>query len=352
MAAERLALRGRLRHNLALMSPHSPGLPPSKLQFDAQGRLRHLLTIDGLGAERIRDILDSARLFEAGPARGARKVPLLRGTTIVNMFFEASTRTRTSFSLAAERLSADVMHFDAGTAALLKGESLLDTLKTLQAMGAGLFVVRHPQSGAAAFIANCLDNRVAVVNAGDGQHAHPTQALLDMFTIRELKRDFEPLCVAIVGDVLHSRVARSEIAALAALGTREIRIVGPRTLLPPATEEAFGARVFADMREGLEGADVIMLLRLQKERMQSAFIPDEREYYRRYGLTPARLARAKPDALVMHPGPINRGVEISSEVADGPQSAILKQVGHGVSVRMAVMALLLGGAAGRPRDDA
>ena len=312
----------------------------SRLQLDEHGRLRHFLAIEGLSQGLLLKLLDTAESFVARDG-GARKVPLFRGKTVVNFFFEPSTRTRSTFELAAKRLSADIMDFHVDTAAVRKGESLVDTLKNIQAMGADMFVVRHPDSGAATFIASHVAENVCVVNAGDGRHAHPTQALLDMFTIRKHKRDFSALSVAIVGDVLHSRVARSEIAALKTLGVRDIRLIAPRTLMPKNAED-LGVRVFQDLEAGLEGSDVVIILRLQKERMRGSFLPSENEYYFCYGITTSKLKYAKPDAIVMHPGPINRGVEISSEVADGPQSVILDQVNYGVTVRMAVMSLVIG----------
>ena len=321
------------------------------LQLDAQGRLRHFLEISGLSRGHLLRILDTAQSFTADDKKVVKKVPLLRGRTVVNLFFETSTRTRSTFELAAKRLSADVLNLNINTAAVQKGESLLDTLKNMQAMAVDMFVVRHGDSGAAQFIARHVKPGVAVVNAGDGSHAHPTQALLDMFTIRQYKKDFTGLCVAIIGDVRHSRVARSQIAALRTLGVSDIRLIGPKTLIPHGIEEQ-GTRIFHDSRRGLDGADVIIMLRLQKERMSGGFLPSENEYYRFYGLSPKRLALAAPDAIVMHPGPINREVEISSLVADGRQSVILEQVTYGIAVRMAVMSLVvsgqqLGGGGGR-----
>lgn len=312
----------------------------SRLQLDEYGHPRHFLSIEGLPRDLLLKLLDTAKSFVA-PDGGARKVPLFRGRTVVNFFFEPSTRTRSTFELAAKRLSADVMEFNVDTAAVRKGESLIDTLKNIQAMGADMFVVRHPGSGAAAFIADHVAENVCVVNAGDGRHSHPTQALLDMFTISKHKRDFSTLSVAIVGDVLHSRVARSEIVALKTLGVRDVRLIAPRTLMPKNVED-LGVRVFQNLEAGLEGSDVIIILRLQKERMKGSFLPSENEYYFCYGITTDKLKLANPDAIVMHPGPINRGVEISSSVADGPQSVILDQVNYGVAVRMAVMSLVMG----------
>ncbi len=324
-------------------------LGSAKLQVDGKGRLRHFLSIEGLSRRLITEILDTAESFASLPEQSVKKVPLLRGKTIANLFFEASTRTRTTFELAAKRLSADVLTVNLPTSSAVKGESLLDTLRNLEAMHIDMFVVRHGQSGAAHFIASHASPHVSVVNGGDGRHAHPTQALLDMFTIRRHKPDFSALVVAIVGDVTHSRVARSQIHALRLLGVREIRVIAPRTLLLRHLGE-LGVRVFTNPCEGLKDVDVIMMLRLQRERMDSAMLPSGLEFFHVYGLTPEKLALAKPDALVMHPGPINRGVEMSSAVADGPQSVILQQVTHGIAIRMAVMSLCLGShAAGRER---
>ncbi len=315
---------------------------PSSLQLDSKGRLRHFLDIGGLSREHLTHILDTAESFAVDDKKVVRKVPLLRGRTVVNLFFESSTRTRSTFELAAKRLSADVLNLNIGTAAVQKGESLLDTLKNMQAMSVDMFVVRHSDSGAAQFIAQHTAAGVAVVNAGDGGHAHPTQAMLDMFTIRQHKKDFAGLRVAIVGDIRHSRVARSQIAALRILGVKDIRLIAPKTLIPYGIEEA-RARVCCDSAEGLVDADVVIMLRLQTERMRGGFLPSANEYYRYYGLNARRLALAKPDAIVMHPGPINREVEISSLVADGEQSVILEQVTYGIAVRMAVMSLVVSG---------
>jgi aspartate carbamoyltransferase catalytic subunit len=311
------------------------------LQLDSHGRLKHFLTVEHLPRSLLTEILDNAERFTVVGSRAVKKVPLLRGKTVANLFFEPSTRTRTTFELAAKRLSADVMNLNIEVSATKKGESLADTLRTLEAMQTDMFVVRHQDSGAPDFIARQVGPEVAVINAGDGRHAHPTQAMLDMFTIRRHKHDFTRLKVAIVGDVLHSRVARSEIHALTILGVPEIRVVGPKTLLP-AGIEALGVEVHHSLDSGIAGADVIIMLRLQQERMQSALLPSGHEYFHTYGLTPARLARAAADAIVMHPGPINRGVEIDSAVADGAQSVILQQVTHGIAVRMAVMAMVMG----------
>lgn len=310
------------------------------IQLDKNGRLRHFLTIEGLNRKLLVEILDTAESFSGVTAQSIKKVPLLRGKTIVNLFFEASTRTRTTFELAAKRLSADVLNINVAASATSKGESLLDTLHNLQAMHCDMFVVRHDRSGAAHFIAQHVAPHISVINAGDGRHAHPTQAMLDMFTIRRHKKDFAPLTIAIVGDILHSRVARSQIHALTTLGVNEVRVIGPETLMP-ADVEALGVHVHHDLREGLRDVDVAITLRLQHERMRGALLPSEHEYFRLYGLTEEKLALAKPDVIVMHPGPINRGVEIDSAVADGTRSVILEQVTHGIAVRMAIMSMAM-----------
>jgi len=314
-------------------------------QIDEQGRLRHFLSIEGFRREQLEQILDTAESFAMLPGRQVKKVPLLRGKIITNLFFENSTRTRTTFELAAKLLSADVINFNVNISATAKGETLLDTLRNLEAMHSDMFIVRHQASGAAHFIARHAAPGVSVINAGDGRHAHPTQAMLDMFTIRRHKGDFAPLRVAIVGDIQHSRVARSQIMALNILGVSEVRVIAPRTLLP-ADVRSLGVHIYHDLERGLEDVDVVIMLRLQKERMEHALLPSEHEYFQLYGLTEARLKKAKPDAIVMHPGPINRGVEIASEVADGPRSVILQQVSYGIAVRMAVMSMALGGNAG------
>ena len=309
------------------------------LQVDGEGRLRHLLTTEGLPAEMIVRILDTADQFVSVNEREVKKVPLLRGKSIFNVFFEGSTRTRTTFEIAAKRLSADVINLNVAVSSTSKGETLLDTVFNLQAMDADMFVVRHSQSGAAHLIARHVKPGVAVINAGDGRHAHPTQGLLDMYTIRHYKKDFSALTVAIVGDVMHSRVARSQIHALKTLGVPDLRVVGPKTLIP-AQAERLGVRVCYDMAEGLRDCDVVVMLRLQNERMNGALLPSASEFFRCYGLTAEKLSLAKPDAIVMHPGPMNRGVEIDSGVADGRQSVILPQVTFGIAVRMAVMSML------------
>ncbi|MES2535088.1 MAG: aspartate carbamoyltransferase catalytic subunit [Pseudomonadota bacterium] len=315
-------------------------------QLNKNGELQHLLTIEGLPQAVITRILDTASSFVSVSDREVKKVPLMRGKSVFNLFFENSTRTRTTFEIASKRLSADVINLNISASSASKGESLLDTIDNLAAMHADMFVVRHSQSGAPYLIAkHLIDTRqthVHVVNAGDGRHAHPTQGLLDMYTIRHYKKDFTNLTVAIVGDVLHSRVARSDIHALTTLGVPEVRVIAPRTLLPSGLEQ-MGVRVFTDMNEGLKGVDVIIMLRLQNERMSGALLPSAQEFFKSYGLTTERLALAKPDAIVMHPGPMNRGVEIESAVADGAQAVILPQVTFGIAVRMAVMSILAGG---------
>jgi len=313
-------------------------------QLDENGNLRHLLTIEGLSAGIIHSILDTAESFVGVGEREVKKVPLLRGKAIFNLFFEPSTRTRTTFEIAAKRLSADVVNLNIGASSQSKGETLLDTVDNLAAMGADMFVVRHSESGAAHFIARHVAPHIRVINAGDGRHAHPTQGLLDVFTIRRYKKDFTKLRIAIVGDIMHSRVARSEINALTTLGVPELRVVGPRTLLPKGVE-GMGVTVYHDMAKGLKDVDVVMMLRLQNERMSGSFLPSAGEYFKYYGLSADKLALARPDAIVMHPGPMNRGIEIDSAVADGKQAVILPQVTFGIAVRMAVMSMLAGGGA-------
>jgi len=312
------------------------------IQLTETGKLKHFLTVSGLNKDLLTEILDTADSFIEVGERNIKKVPLLRGKTVVNLFFEASTRTRSTFELAAKRLSADVLNINISTSATSKGESLSDMLRNLEAMASDMFIVRHSQSGAAHFIAESVTPGVAIVNAGDGWHAHPTQAMLDMLTIRQHKKHFEGLKVAIIGDILHSRVARSQIRALNTLGVEEVRVIAPNTLLPEFVE-TLGVTVYNNLEEGLRDIDVIIMLRLQRERMQGALLPSEQEYYQLYGLTRERLKIAKPDAIVMHPGPINRGVEIESEVADGNQSVILNQVTNGIAVRMAVLSMAMSG---------
>ena len=305
-------------------------------QLNRHGELTHLITTEGLSRDILTHILDRAQSFVPLANREIKKVPLLRGKSVFNLFFENSTRTRTTFEIAAKRLSADVFNLNINVSSAAKGETLLDTIANLSAMQADLFVVRHEASGAPYLIAQHVAPHVHVVNAGDGRHAHPTQALLDMYTIRHFKKDFSNLTVAVVGDILHSRVARSNIHALTTLGVAEVRAIGPLTLLPRGLEQ-MGLRVFTDMREGLRDVDVVIMLRLQSERMRGGLLPSSHEYFKHYGLTAEKLALARPDAIVMHPGPMNRGVEIDSEVADGPRSLINEQVEMGVAVRMAVL---------------
>ncbi|MGR8933277.1 MAG: aspartate carbamoyltransferase catalytic subunit [Gammaproteobacteria bacterium] len=312
----------------------------SSLQLTQDGRLRHFLSIEGLSRELLTEILNTAESFAGMSEQQVKKFPLLRGKTIVNLFFENSTRTRTTFELAAKRLSADVLTMNIATSSTAKGESLLDTIRNLEAMYVDMFVVRHGVSGAAHFIAQHTAPHISVINAGDGQYAHPTQAMLDMFTIRRFKNNFTQLRVAIVGDILHSRVARSQILALNTLGTKEVRVIAPKTLLP-AHVDTFNVKVYHDIQQGLKDVDVIIMLRLQKERMSSALLPSESEYFKCFGLNEKSLKLAKPDAIVMHPGPINRGVEIASQVADGPQSVILQQVSYGIAIRMAIMSMTM-----------
>ena len=318
-------------------------------QLNSNGELTHLLSLENLPKEILFQILDTAKSFIEISNRQIKKVPLLRGKSVFNLFFENSTRTRTTFEIAAKRLSADVLNLDIGRSSTSKGETLLDTIDNLCAMHANLFVVRHASSGAPYLIVQHLQqtgrNDIHVVNAGDGRHAHPTQGLLDMYAIRHFKTqqnsDFANLKVAIVGDILHSRVARSDIHALKTLGVTEINAIGPETLLPKYLQE-MGVNVFHNMEQGIKDCDVVIMLRLQNERMNGALLPSANEYFRHFGLTPQKLALAKPDAIVMHPGPMNRGIEIHSEVADGNQAVILNQVTFGIAVRIAVMSIVAG----------
>jgi aspartate carbamoyltransferase catalytic subunit len=301
---------------------------------------RHLLGTEGLAPEALTTILDLGDRFLEIADRPIKKVPTLRGKTVVNLFLEPSTRTRTSFEIAAKRLSADAVNISGSASSTTKGETLLDTARNIDAMSPDIVVIRHSQAGAALMLARAL--RAAVVNAGDGAHEHPTQALLDCSTIRAHKGRIAGLVVTICGDIAHSRVARSNIHALRALGAAEIRVAGPRTLLPLGIE-TLGVRAFDRLEPALEDADVVMMLRIQKERQQGGRFPNTREYSRYFGLNERRLALANPDAIVMHPGPINRGVELDPAVADGPRSVILEQVSRGVAIRMAVLYLLGGG---------
>ncbi len=310
------------------------------LQLDQNGRLRHFLSIAGLSRELLTEIMDTAESFGSVADQAVKKVPLLRGKTVVNLFFENSTRTRTTFELAAKRLSADVLNVNIATSSASKGESLLDTIRNLEAMHVDMFVVRHASSGAAHFIASHIAPHISVINAGDGSHSHPTQGMLDMFTIRQQKGRIEGLIVVIVGDIRHSRVARSQIRALVTLGAQEVRVIAPRTLIPEDIQ-SLGVHIFEQIDCALSDADVVIGLRLQKERMRGAFLPSEHEYFARYGLTEKRLKLAKEDVTVMHPGPINREVEIESRVVDGSRSVILQQVSNGIAIRMATMAMTI-----------
>jgi len=302
-------------------------------------KLNHLLGIEPIDREAIELILDTAESFKEISTRTIKKVPTLRGRTVVNLFFEPSTRTRSSFEIAEKRLSADSLNFSASTSAVLKGETLIDTVRNLEAMSPDLFVIRHANAGAAAMLTRVSD--AAVVNAGDGAHEHPTQALLDAFTIREHKKAIDGLRVAIIGDIAHSRVVRSNILLLNKMGASVV-ICGPSTLLPPHAA-ALGVEATTSVEQALDGADVVMMLRVQLERMKLSLFPSAKEYFRLFALTRERVKLAREDAIIMHPGPMNRGVEIASEVADGPRSVILEQVTNGVAVRMAVLYLLIGG---------
>lgn len=310
------------------------------LQVDSQNNLRHFLTIEGLPRELLIAILELADKYVEQKAHLSKKISPLANKTVANLFFETSTRTRSTFELAAKRLGADVLNLNISTSSTGKGETLLDTVYNLEAMGSDIFVLRHAESGAAHLVAQHVQPHVAVINAGDGRHAHPTQAMLDIMTIRHHKKDLSQLSIAIVGDIAHSRVARSAIHALTTLRAGEIRVVAPKTLLPTDIEN-LGVKVHYDLASGIRDTDVVMMLRLQRERMQTAYIPSEQEFYRLYGLTTEKLAWAKPDALVMHPGPTNRGVEIESAIIDSSASVILEQVTYGIAVRMAIMTMVM-----------
>jgi aspartate carbamoyltransferase catalytic subunit len=304
------------------------------------GQLQHLLCIEGLSRQIIDEIFVRADSFLDLKNNNVKKTDLLNGKTICNLFFENSTRTRTTFEIAAKKLSADVINLNVSTSSQSKGESILDTINNLIAMHADMFVIRHNQSGAAHFIAKNIDQNIKVINAGDGYHSHPTQGLLDAFTIRHYKKDFKKLKIAIIGDIKHSRVARSEINALNILGVPEIRVIAPQTLMPFGVKD-LGVIPFDNLDHGVKDVDVIMMLRLQKERMDSALIPSQEEYFKTYGLTSKRVELANPDCIIMHPGPMNRGVEIESSVADSNKAVILPQVSFGIAIRMAVMSLLM-----------
>jgi len=301
---------------------------------------KDLLSIADLSNEEITLVLDTAEAMREVGQRPIKKVPTLRGKTVVNLFFEPSTRTRTSFEIAEKRLSADTLSIAVATSSVLKGETLADTALNIEAMAPDMIVLRHASSGAGHLLARICKSRI--INAGDGTHEHPTQALLDAFTIRQHKKSIEGLKVAIVGDLLHSRVLRSNVLLLTKLGA-DVWVSGPPTLVPRGIEQ-LGVRVTTSVNEAVADADVVMMLRIQQERMQGAYFPSLREYFTTFGMTRERVARAKPDVIIMHPGPMNRGVEIASDVADGPDSVILEQVANGVAVRMAVLYLLAGGA--------
>ena len=320
---------------------------PMTNQLNRDGKLTHLLTLEGMPKEQILYILDTAKQFVSvtSPNREVKKVPLLRGKSVFNLFFENSTRTRTTFEIAANRLSADIINLDIPTSSTSKGESLIDTIDNLIAMQADIFVVRHNISKAPIEIANHVPEHVHVINAGDGSHQHPTQGLLDAYTMRHFKQDFSKLKVAIIGDILHSRVAKSNIHALTTLGCNDIRAIGPESLLPSDLAKdlsALGVKIFHKVEDGIKDADVVMTLRIQKERMDQGQVPEGAAFFSQFGLNAERLALAKPDAIVMHPGPMNRGVEIDSAIADGKQSVILNQVTFGIAIRMAVMSIVAG----------
>ncbi len=320
---------------------------PMTNQLNRDGKLTHLLTLEGMPKEQILYILDTAKQFVSvtSPNREVKKVPLLRGKSVFNLFFENSTRTRTTFEIAANRLSADIINLDIPTSSTSKGESLMDTIDNLIAMQADIFVVRHNISKAPIEIANHVPEHVHVINAGDGSHQHPTQGLLDAYTMRHFKQDFSKLKVAIIGDILHSRVAKSNIHALTTLGCHDIRAIGPESLLPSDLAKdlsALGVKIFHKVEDGIKDADVVMTLRIQKERMDQGQVPEGAAFFSQFGLNAERLALAKPDAIVMHPGPMNRGVEIDSAIADGKQSVILNQVTFGIAIRMAVMSIVAG----------
>ena len=314
-------------------------------QFNREGKLTHLLTLEGMPKDQILYILNTAKQFVSitAPNREVKKVPLLRGKSVFNLFFENSTRTRTTFEIAANRLSADVVNLDIPTSSTSKGESLMDTIDNLVAMQADIFVVRHNISRAPIEIANHVPDYVHVINAGDGSHQHPTQGLLDVYTMGHFKKDFSKLSVAIIGDILHSRVAKSNIYALTTLGCNDIRAIGPESLLPSDLARdlsSLGVKIFHKIEDGIKDVDVVMTLRIQKERMEQGQVPEGAAFFKQFGLNQERLAKAKSDAIVMHPGPMNRGVEIDSSIADGNQSVILSQVTFGIAIRMAVMSIV------------
>ena len=309
-------------------------------QLNPKGQLQHFISLDGLKREHLLAIFERADTFFDPNTGLIRSLPALAGKMVVNLFFEASTRTRSTFELAAKKLSAEVLNLHIASSSTSKGESLRDTVRNMEAMQCDCLIIRHPVSGSAQFVAEQVKPGVGVLNAGDGWHAHPTQAMLDMYTILKHRGpDFSQLSVAIVGDVLHSRVARSQIQALQLLGAGEIRVIGPKTLLPEYAA-SLGVQVFHDLKQGLKDVDVIMLLRLQRERMQGSLLPEGDAFYRQYGLTEQSLPFAKPNALIVHPGPMNRGVEIQSEIADSANAVILEQVTNGIAVRMAILSMI------------
>jgi aspartate carbamoyltransferase catalytic subunit len=305
------------------------------LQFNENNKLQHFLNIENLSKEHINEIIDLADNYIKSDSN---KFKDLEGKTIASLFFEPSTRTKTTFELASKRLSADFINIDIANSSTLKGESILDMIKTLEAMECDMFIVRHSSSGTPHYIAKEVGKKISIINAGDGIHAHPTQAMLDMYTIKKHKGSFENLNVSIVGDILHSRVAKSLITSLKILSVKNINIIGPKNLMPDNINE-LGVNYFSNLEKGINNVDVIIMLRLQQERMKEAFISTE-DYYNNYGLTKQKIMSAKKDVIVMHPGPINRGIEIDSEVADGPNSVILDQVTVGISIRMAIMSLI------------
>jgi len=306
-----------------------------KIQFNSKNKLEHFLNIELLSAQHINEIISLAEYYEN---EDIKKFNDLNGKTIASLFFEPSTRTKTTFELASKKLSADFINIDVANSSTNKGESVLDMIKTLEAMDCDMFIVRHSISGTPHYIAQEVGKNIAVVNAGDGSHAHPTQAMLDVFTIKRNKGDFKNLNISIVGDILHSRVARSTITALNILEVKNINAVGPKSLMPQDLNK-LGVNYIENLEEGIEQTDVIIMLRLQKERMHEALISTD-DYYRDYGLTQEKLSTAKKDVIVMHPGPINRGIEIDSDVADGENSVILDQVSSGIAIRMAIMSLI------------
>lgn len=329
---------------MTIESPHADS--GRTLQRDTQGRLRHLITLEGMTRQELTALLDLAQFYVRSPGDLPARDQSLAGRTVANLFFEPSTRTRVSFELAARRLGADVVNLDMQTSSRVKGETVLDTIYTLQAMHADVLVMRDAEPGLPAYVAKHVAPRVSILNAGEAHLSHPTQGLLDALTVRQHKPDFSKLTIVLMGDLSHSRVAQSAWQVFSTLGAKEIRLAGPEAFMPSSNEFA-GARRLVNVDQAVTGADVIMALRIQRERMSTADIPDDAAYCREYGITRERLAKANKDAIVMHPGPMNRGVEITSEVADGPQSVIQQQVMNGVAVRMAVLATIVRNAQAR-----